>query len=383
MAEAEGDAQPVPPASATAPLEPGATIGILGAGQLGRMLSLAAAQLGFNVHVFNDTPGGACPVSGASTIAAWDARDALIRFASACDVVTYEFENIPAEVARTVADHVPLRPGIRSLEISQDRIAEKKFLTSQAIPVAPYAVVTASDGADAPSAVDVPGTPPQRPFLLKTARLGYDGKGQIPLDAGADLSAAHRELAGVPAVLEERIAFEREISVIAVGGIDGSVLAYDPAENTHANQILHRSIVPANVSAETAREAVAIASRIVQALDHVGTIGVEFFHCPENEGGDLLVNEIAPRVHNSGHWTLDACLCSQFENHIRAIAGWPLGSCDRHSDAEMSNLLGDEIDAWKTSISHPSIALHHYAKGEARPGRKMGHITRIGERRVR
>lgn len=366
-------------AARKAPLASGSTIGILGSGQLGRMLALAAARLGMRTHIYADRPGCAGDVATAQTIAPYDDDSALTAFAQSVDVVTYEFENVPANTAATLMHQAPLRPPVRALETSQDRITEKSFLSTLGIPVAPYAVVRSAVG-DALPFREHPGLAPAFPALLKTARFGYDGKGQIRVNDEDDLAQAHRDLGHVDCVLEERITFAREVSVIAVRALDGTVASYDVSENTHENQILKQSSVPADVPAQVRAHAASMAHRIATALDYVGTIGVEFFHCPDHTDGPLLVNEIAPRVHNSGHWTLDACVCSQFENHIRAIVGWPLGACTRHSNATMSNLIGPEIATIADLSGDTSIAIHDYAKGEARPGRKMGHVTRVSPR---
>ncbi|MEL7542323.1 MAG: 5-(carboxyamino)imidazole ribonucleotide synthase [Pseudomonadota bacterium] len=376
MDDTSGAAPPI------APLASGSTIGILGSGQLGRMLALAAARLGMRTHIYADRPGCAGDVATAQTIAPYDDATTLTAFAKRVDVVTYEFENVPAETAATIMHEAPLHPSVKALKTSQDRIVEKAFLRSLGIPVAPYAVLSAADDRGAPSR-DCPGAAPAFPALLKTARFGYDGKGQIRVEDEAALADAHRELGRVACVLEERITFAREVSVIAVRATDGTVASYDVSENTHENQILKQSSVPADVPEQVRAQAASMAQRIASALDYVGTIGVEFFHCPDHADGPLLVNEIAPRVHNSGHWTLDACLCSQFENHIRAISGWPLGACSRHSDATMSNLIGPEIAAICDLSRDMSVTIHDYAKGEARPGRKMGHVTHVSPKTAR
>lgn len=356
-------------------LPPGSTIGILGGGQLGRMLAVAAAQLGFHTHIYSNVPGSAFEVADRHTVAEYEDEAAIEAFAQSVDVVTYEFENIPGPTARAAMKHAPLHPSLKALETSQDRIIEKAFLAAQGIPVAPYAVVTRESKKS--SSVEAPGAAPAFPALLKTARFGYDGKGQVRVASPDEVADAHMQIGLVPAVLEERISFAREVSIIAVGDANGNVSSYDLAENVHENQILKTSTIPANVPENLMPKAHVMAKRIITALNYVGTLAVEFFHCPDHPDGPLLVNEIAPRVHNSGHWTLDACLCSQFENHIRAIAGWPLGSTTRHSDAVMTNLIGDEIQSWPDIANDPSSAYHDYAKGEARPGRKMGHTTRL------
>ena len=344
-------------------LAPGATIGILGGGQLGRMLALAAARLGLRTHVYEPAAGPcAAPVVERVIRAGWDDVAALRDFASGVDVVTYEFENVP------VGDLAPVRPGRRALEAAQDRMAEKDFLTGLGLATAPYAAVDDAGGlAAALARVGAPA-------ILKTRRLGYDGKGQARLAGAADAAAALAAIGGGPAVLEGFVAFEREISVIAARGLDGAVAAFDPGENVHRDGILHTTTIPAAIPARVAQDAALIAGRILTALDYVGVIGVELFVTPRG----LVVNEIAPRVHNSGHWTMDGCLICQFEQHVRAIAGWPLGDGARHSDAVMTNLIGAEIDA---APGLTGAAVHVYDKGEARPGRKMGHVTRLSPRR--
>ena len=291
-------------------------------------------------------------------------RDALAAFARSVDVVTYEFENVPLAAIDAVAPHAPVRPGRRALEVAQDRVAEKDFLAGIGLGTAPYAAV---DGpADLAAALASLGVP----AILKTRRMGYDGKGQVRIAAAEQAASAWEAVGAAPAVLEGFVAFEREISVIAARGMDGAVAAFDPGENEHRDGILHRTTVPAGVAAARAQDAVLIAGRILNALDYVGVIGVELFVTP----GGLLVNEIAPRVHNSGHWTEAACLVDQFEQHVRAVCGWPLGDGARHADAVMENLLGDDV------LRAPTLRdarVHLYGKPEARPGRKMGHFTRI------
>lgn len=350
-------------------LAPGATIGILGGGQLGRMLALAAARLGLRTHVYEPAAGPcAAPVVERVIRAGWDDVAALRDFASGVDVVTYEFENVPVATLDAIGDLAPVRPGRRALEAAQDRMAEKDFLTGLGLATAPYAAVDDPGGLAA--ALGRVGAP----AILKTRRLGYDGKGQARLAGAADAAAALAAIGGGPAVLEGFVAFEREISVIAARGLDGAVAAFDPGENVHRDGILYTTTIPAAIPARVAQDAALIAGRILTALDYVGVIGVELFVTPRG----LVVNEIAPRVHNSGHWTMDGCLICQFEQHVRAIAGWPLGDGARHSDAVMTNLIGAEIDA---APGLTGAAVHVYDKGEARPGRKMGHVTRLSPRR--
>lgn len=351
----------------TDPLPPGATIGILGGGQLGRMLSLAAARLGMRVHVYE--PGTDCPaaqVSESCTTAPWDDAEALRAFAEDVDVVTYEFENIPTAALDMIEAIRPIRPGRRALAVSQERLEEKAFLEGLGLSVASFAGVDDEAGLEA--ALARIGTP----AILKTRRFGYDGKGQARIERPEDAPAALAAMRGAPAVLEGFIAFEREISVIAARGADGSVAAFDPGENLHENGILRQTTVPARISAAQATDAVLIAARILNALDYVGVLGVELFVTK----GSLIINEIAPRVHNSGHWTQNGCTIDQFEQHIRAICGWPLGDGTRHSDVVMENLIGADMER-VPELAASGAALHLYGKHDARPGRKMGHVNRI------
>jgi 5-(carboxyamino)imidazole ribonucleotide synthase len=357
---------------AAMPVKPGMVVGILGGGQLGRMLSLAAAELGLSTHVYCPDPRSpAFSVAAARTVAPYDDEGALAAFASAVDVVTFEFENIPAAALHYLAERVPVAPGARSLELAQDRIAEKELSASLGIPVPTFAAVDTR--ADLYSGVAKTG----RPAMLKTRRLGYDGKGQAAIRSGDDLLSAWRAIGEAPAIVEMLVPFEREISVVLARSRDGTVRAWDIAENRHAAGILAESRVPANVTPELAAEAVSIAEKIAAALGHVGVLAVEMFVVTDETGHRLLVNEIAPRVHNSGHWTSDAAQTSQFEQHIRAICGWRLGDTDRHSDVTMTNLIGDEVAAWPSILAEPGARLHLYGKAEVRPGRKMGHVNRL------
>ncbi|MFN4143624.1 5-(carboxyamino)imidazole ribonucleotide synthase [Aestuariivirga sp.] len=353
------------------PLPPGSRVGILGGGQLARMLSLAAARLGIDCHIYApEAHSPAFAVSAARTIAAYDDFAALEGFARAVDVVTYEFENVPGDTAGFLDRFVPVAPGVAALKTAQDRIAEKTFIDGLGIPVAPFAEV--SDTATLERALSRIGTP----AVLKTRRFGYDGKGQTKIHPGADPDAAFAEIGRQPAILEGFVAFEKEISVIAARSWSGEVAVYDVPENHHEHHILKTSTVPASIPADVAEKARGFGGRIIAALDYVGVIGVEMFVA----GGDVVVNEIAPRVHNSGHWTMDACHVSQFEQHIRAICGWPLGAPDRHSDVVMTNLLGDEIGRWCELAAEPAVHIHLYGKAEARRGRKMGHFNRLTPR---
>ncbi|MBO6717491.1 MAG: 5-(carboxyamino)imidazole ribonucleotide synthase [Rhizobiaceae bacterium] len=355
-------------------LPAGSTIGIIGGGQLGRMLGMAAAKLGYRTVVLE--PQADCPAAatcGAQVIAPYDDADALRDLATRADVVTYEFENVPVEAARALEKSVPIYPPPAALDVAQDRLAEKDFLNRAGLSTASYRAV---DGdADLAAALEAFGGD----GVLKTRRLGYDGKGQrVFRGAGShDVEGVFAAMGGVPLILEGLVQFEREISVIAARGQDGALVAYDPAENVHREGILRTSTVPATISAETAAAARESAFAILSALDYVGVIGVEFF-VPGD--GSLLVNEIAPRVHNSGHWTEAACHVSQFEQHIRAVAGLPLGDPSRHSDCVMENLIGDEVLAAPTLAAERNLVLHLYGKAESRPGRKMGHFTRITPR---
>ncbi len=357
------------------PLPPNSVIGILGGGQLGRMLALAAARLGLRCHIYApETDSPAFQVAAAHTCAAYDDRDALEAFAAAVDVVTYEFENVPAETAAILGRLKPLAPGSEALATSQDRFVEKTFLAGIGLETAPFAAV--DDEAGLERAVTRIG----RPSILKTRRFGYDGKGQTTIRAETALATAWAQIGARPAILEGFVAFEKEVSVIAARGWDGTIAVYDVPENRHANHILHQSIVPAAIAPETAAEAREIAARITAALDYVGVIGVELFFARGHGAERLIVNEIAPRVHNSGHWTMDACTVSQFEQHIRAVAGWPLGSPERHSDVIMTNLLGEDAENWQNLVREPHSGLHLYGKAECRAGRKMGHINRLTPR---
>lgn len=353
------------------PLPPGSTVGILGGGQLARMLALAAARLGIDCHIYApeaDSPAFA--VSAARTMAGYEDLAALEAFARQVDVVTYEFENVPAATAAFLQSRKPVAPGVTALETAQDRISEKTFISGLGIPVAPFAEVSGLASLEAALAGI------GRPAVLKTRRFGYDGKGQTKILAETDAAAAFAEIGRQPAVLEGFVAFDMEVSVIAARGWSGEVAVYDVPENRHENHILRHSRVPARIAAEVAATARAYGERIAEALDYVGVIGVEMFVA----GGQVIVNEIAPRVHNSGHWTMDACQVSQFEQHIRAVCGWPLGSPARFADVTMTNILGAEIGRWRELAAEPGVHLHLYGKKDPRPGRKMGHFNRLTPR---
>ncbi len=364
-------------AERVAALPPRSVIGILGSGQLGRMLAQAASRLGFRTHIYADDSGPAFDVAGAHSVGGYDNLVRLDEFARAVDVVTYEFENVPVDAAKHLIKRLPVHPGPKALEVAQDRIVEKAFISDLGISVAPFAVIRTRDQLDAARAALVSwGTP----GILKTARLGYDGKGQATVRTVDEIDAAWRQFGEVACVLEQRIAFAFEISVLVVRGQDGRVMFYDVPRNTHADGILRRSAVPSGVPAAFEEQARAMAGRVADALSYVGVLGVEMFWLGPDAAQPLLVNEIAPRVHNSGHWTMDACAADQFENHIRAIAGWPLAPTVRHSNAEMVNLIGPEADAWLKLAAEPGASLHLYGKREARPGRKMGHVNYLTPR---
>ena len=355
----------------TAPLPPGATIGILGGGQLGRMAAMSAAELGYRCHIYSpDADAPAKEVSAAQTTAPYEDRDAARAFAEAVDVVTFEFENVSDETLAVIAEIVAVRPGVAALHVSQDRAIEKTFLTGQGIGTAPWAPVAAEADLVTAQAVGFPA-------ILKTARFGYDGKGQVRVNAAGDLAAAWAEIGQTTAVLEGFVEFEREISVIVARDAHGRTQAYDPVDNVHRDHILFTTTAPSTIDAALADAARDISSRIADALDLVGLLAVEMFVTRDAE---ILVNEIAPRPHNSGHWTMDACAVSQFEQFIRAVAGLPLGNPDRHSDAVMTNLIGDEADQWFEISGEPGACLHLYGKAESRPGRKMGHVTRLSRK---
>jgi 5-(carboxyamino)imidazole ribonucleotide synthase len=356
--------------SASAPvLEPEATIGILGGGQLGRMLALAAARLGFRCHVFAPSPDSpAFDVVHRVTCADYTDTEALDRFAADVDVVTYEFENVPAETAAFLAARVPVLPDPAILATTQDRLAEKNFVTSLGIQTAAFAEV--SSPAALKAAVERIG----RPAVLKTRRFGYDGKGQVTIKNGADPEAAWREAGAQPCILEAFIPFQREVSVVAARGHAGAVECFDVTENEHRDHILKTSRVPATLSQQGAVQARRIAELIAEKFGYVGVFAVEMFVLRE---GELLVNEIAPRVHNSGHWTLDGASVSQFEQHIRAVAGWPLAKPVRRGRVEMTNLIGREVEDYRRYLNVPGVAVHLYGKTVIRPGRKMGHVTRV------
>ncbi|WP_370224940.1 5-(carboxyamino)imidazole ribonucleotide synthase [Pararhodobacter marinus] len=349
-------------------LQPGAVIGILGGGQLGRMLSVAASRLGLRCHVYD--PGANPPaghVAERVTTAPWDDEAALRAFAASVDVITYEFENIPTATLDLLESLKPVRPGRRALAVSQDRLTEKDFLTGLGLKTAPYRDVP--DRAALEAALAEIGTP----AILKTRRLGYDGKGQARIMEPAQADAALDEMGGAEAILEGFVDFTHEVSVIAARGVTGEVACYDPGENVHRDGILRTTTLPARLAPGQHMDAVLLAGKILNALDYVGVMGVELFVTPRG----LIVNEIAPRVHNSGHWTQAGCTVDQFEQHIRAVAGWPLGNGQRYADVVMENLIGDDVDRVPELARAADVQIHLYGKGAARPGRKMGHVNRI------
>ncbi|MFC3677963.1 5-(carboxyamino)imidazole ribonucleotide synthase [Ferrovibrio xuzhouensis] len=351
-----------------AAIPPGSTIGILGGGQLGRMLALAAARLGYHCHIYApeaDPP--AAEVAAQFTRGDYTDAAAMAAFAQSCAVVTYEFENIPFDPVAALAKLVPVRPGTEALRISQDRLFEKDFCSARGIGTAPYrAVANVADLCAAATAIGLP-------LVLKTRRMGYDGKGQAKIGHVDDVPAAFAALKSDALIAEGFVRFHRELSVVLARGTDGSIVSWGPVENIHRNHILWRTHAPARIEPALAAEAERIARELAEGLDYVGVLAVELFDC----GDHVLVNEMAPRVHNSGHWTMDAALTSQFEQHIRAICGLPLGDGGRLCDAVMENLVGDEIDAWPALLAEPNARLHLYGKSEARPGRKMGHVNRL------
>ena len=355
------------------PVLPGATVGVLGSGQLGRMFAIAARRMGYRVHTFSpdaDTPTG--QVADLEVIAPYDDLDAVRRFAAGVSVVTFEFENVPAPTAQAAADYAPVRPRGEVLHTTQHRLREKTFLTNAGLPLTPFRTVTTSD--DLVRAVADLGCP----SILKTADFGYDGKGQIRVTSPEQAAAAWNAIGNVPAVLEALISFEREVSVVAARGADGEYADWGVIENRHHHHILDLSIAPASVSDSVAREARELTRAVLDSLDVVGVLCVEFFVEP---GGRLLINELAPRPHNSGHLTFDASVTSQFEQQLRAVCGLPLGSTELLRPAAMANLLGDIWNGhepnWLAACAHPDVKLHLYGKLAPRPGRKMGHLTAL------
>ncbi len=348
-------------------LKPGSTIGILGGGQLGRMLSVAASRLGYKAHIYEPGAAPAGDVAAQVTQGSYEDLDALATFAASVDLITYEFENIPADALDVLSASTPLYPSRRALEVSQDRLTEKTFLTGIGLTTAPFAAVDSAE--DLAKAIADIGTP----AILKTRRFGYDGKGQARIMTPDDADQALADMNGAPAILEGFIDFSREISIIAARGRDGAISCYDPGENVHENGILATTTVPAAIAPGLRSDAVLLAARILNALDYVGVMGVELFVTPTG----LVVNEIAPRVHNSGHWTQAGCAVDQFEQHIRAVTGWPLGDGKRHANVVMDNLIGDDVNKAAALAAQPGTQIHLYGKADTRPGRKMGHVNRV------
>lgn len=352
------------------PLAPGSTVGIVGGGQLGRMLAMAAARMGYRCHVLTPEENSpAAQVAETATIADYTDERALRAFAENCDVVTFEFENIPHRSVQWLSGRVPVRPGWKSLRIAQDRLREKDFLTKIAkVPVATYRLVESARGLERALAEI------GRPAVLKTARMGYDGKGQVMIDRHTAVEDAWARMGSERGTLECFIDMKLEISIVLARGLNGEIKTYPPVENLHKNHILHTTTYPANIGRDLAVQADRAARAIAKALDYVGVMAVEMFVA---DGGELLINEIAPRPHNSGHWTIDACGCSQFEQGVRAVCGLPLGDPAPHSSARMTNLIGGDVEDWLALMTEPGAIPHIYGKREARPGRKMGHVTRL------
>lgn len=343
------------------------TIGILGGGQLGRMLSVAASRLGLKTHIFEPSANPpAAHVADAVTTASYDDHAALQAFAQTVDVITYEFENIPTSALDLLESLKPIHPGRRALATSQDRLTEKEFLQSLGLQTAPFATV--DNAADLDAAIATIGAP----AILKTRTMGYDGKGQARIKSADDAAQAIADMAGAPAILEGFVNFSHEVSIIGARDADGAVACFDPGENVHVDGILSTTTVPAKLTPSQRTDAVLIAASILNALDYVGVMGVELFVTPEG----LIVNEIAPRVHNSGHWTQNGCTIDQFEQHIRAVAGWPLGDGSRHSNVVMENLIGDDMDRLP-DLAKTTAAIHLYGKADVKKGRKMGHVNHV------
>jgi 5-(carboxyamino)imidazole ribonucleotide synthase len=354
-------------------IDPGATIGIIGGGQLGKMLAIAAARLGYRTHIFTpETDSPAQQVASQTTVADYDDLDALKRFADAVAVVTYEFENIPHASLTFLEKAVEVSPSADILRFSQNRIREKTMLNDHGIATAPWMAVRSVE--DLKAACEKIGTP----GVLKTAELGYDGKGQVKLEEGeTDYAAIWQQLGAEEAVYEGFVTFECEVSVIVARNEMSGCVAFPTVQNIHVNHILDTTIAPAPIDKPIRKQAAAIAKSIAEALDLRGILAVEMFVTRE---GDVLVNELAPRPHNSGHWTIDACVTSQFEQSIRAICGLPLGSPRRLYNAVMKNLIGEDIHQWYDYLQEPNTKVHLYGKKEVRAGRKMGHITRLGKK---
>jgi len=352
----------------TSPLSTGSTIGILGGGQLGRMLSVAASRLGFKTCIFE--PGGDCPASHVANYhfkAEYDDEAALRQFAEAVDVITFEFENIPTSALDILEALKPVRPDRDALRVSQDRLVEKAFLSEMGLQTAAFAAV--DDIVDIHEAMAEIGIP----AILKTRSFGYDGKGQARIMSADDAETALNDMNGHPAIYEGFVDFSHEVSVIGARGLSGEVACFDPGENVHRDGILRTTTIPARLSPSQRADAVLLTAQILNKLDYVGVMGVELFVTPEG----LIVNEIAPRVHNSGHWTQQGCTVDQFEQHIRAVTGWPLGDGTRYANVVMENLIGDDVDNVPDLTRAPNTALHLYGKADTKPGRKMGHVNRV------
>lgn len=356
-------------------LLPGATLGVLGSGQLGRMFALAAHELGYGIHVYSpekDSPAG--QVADRETVAGYDDQNAIEDFARSVDVVTLEFENVPVAALELASQFVPVRPGASALQLVQDRLIEKEFLTRNGIVCASFTKVDSEEALRA--AIATIGVP----AVLKTRRMGYDGKGQVAIHDEQEAERAWSQLKAAPCVLERFVDLRREVSVLIARGLDGETVCYGPIANNHANHILDVSVFPSPCNEATAREAICVAEQIAVALDLIGIVCVEYFVTAD---GKLLVNEIAPRPHNSGHLTIDACVTSQFEQQVRAICGLPLGASSALRPAAMANLLGDlwkhGEPEWKRALALPGVRLHLYGKHAPRPGRKMGHLTALAD----
>ena len=356
-------------------IPPGSTLGVLGSGQLGRMFTIAARRLGYRVHVLSpddDTPTG--QVADLEIRASYDDLDAIAAFARGVSVVTFEFENVPAATTAAAEKFAPVRPGGNVLHVSQNRLREKSFLKNAGIPVTPFLPVRSQE--DLLAGLAQFGLP----AVLKTADWGYDGKGQVRIESLEEVAGVWPQFAGKEAILEKFIGFVSEVSVVGVRGLDGSFVSYGPIRNSHANHILDVSVMPAGVSQKVEERAIEITREIFGRLEVVGVLCVEFFL---DHNGDLLVNELAPRPHNSGHLTIDACTSCQFEQQVRSVCGLPLGSPRQHRPAAMANLLGDLWTAgppnWQRALNLADIKLHLYGKAEPRPGRKMGHLTALAD----
>jgi len=349
-------------------INPGSTIGILGGGQLGRMIAMAASRLGYHCHIFcPDERSPAFQVAQYTTIADYEDEEALRAFVDSVDVVTYEFENIPAKAAALVEALKPLRPGVKALEMTQDRLIEKDFLNTSGVVTAPYQAFETREELEAAFAKI------GRPAVAKTRRFGYDGKGQAMVKSKRDLDHVMEVTKGAPAILEGFVNFDREISVVVARSASGDVAAFPVGENVHTNHILDTTTVPALIKQVVEAKAKVMATRVANALEYVGVMAVEMF--VSDTKGDIVVNEIAPRVHNSGHWTIEGAATSQFEQHVRAICDLPLGPTDALGVVVMKNLLGKDILDFEKYLTDPTASYHHYGKADPREGRKMGHVT--------